>query len=149
MKCPIFFWEGRGGLRVGWSYLPQKLSDFAQIFTRGSTKGDTNSVWIIFEKFEFLTETGDTKVCPFSPTLSPISPWRLVWHFLFALFLCFSTDLINFGFLILCGLSGALGDSTPGLSEGEKLAGSGGKNLPIIHVFNFIRKPFFSEPRFS
>ena len=128
---------------------PKTLSDFAQIFTRGSTKGDKNSVWIIFEKFEFLLKQEIPKVCPFSPTLSPISTWRLVWHFLYALFLCFWTDLINFGFLILWGLSGALGDSTPGLSEGEKLAGSGGKNLPIIHDFNFIRKPFFSEPRFS
>ena len=146
---PLTSYELRLNFWANESYLPQTLSDFAQIFTRGSTKGDKNSVWIIFEKFEFLPKQEIPKVCPFSPTLSPISPWRLVWHFLFALFLCFSTDLIDFGFLILWGLSGALGDSTPGLSEGEKLAGSGGKNLPIIHVFNFIRKPFFSEPRFS
>ena len=76
MKCPIFFWEGRGGLRVGWSYLPQKLSDFAQIFTRGSTKGDKNSVWIIFEKFEFLTETGDTQSLPVFSNFEPNFPLK-------------------------------------------------------------------------
>ena len=53
-----------------------------------------------------------------------------MWHFLFALFR-FLASLINFRFLIFSGLSQTFGNSTPGLSEAEKLVGSGGKIIGL------------------
>ena len=54
-----------------------------------------------------------------------------MWHFVFALFR-FWAILVNFRFLIFSALSQTLGNFILGLSEAEKLAGSGGKNHPII-----------------
>ena len=63
--------------------------------------------------------------------LAQIGTKKLVWHFLLALFR-FWAILINFRFLFFSALSQTLGKSTLGLSEAEKLAGSGEKNHPII-----------------
>ena len=58
---------------------------------------------------------------------------KLVWHFLFALFQ-FLAHLIKFRFLIFFERFGTPGNSTLGLSEAEKIAGSGEKNHPIISI---------------
>ena len=47
--------------------------DFVEIFTRGSIKGDTNSVSRILEKFKFLQKREMPKVCTFGLTLTPFS----------------------------------------------------------------------------
>ena len=56
-----------------------------------------------------------------------------MWHFLFALFQ-FLAHLIKFRFLIFFERFGTPGNSTPGLSKAEKIAGSGEKNHPIISI---------------
>ena len=79
MKC----FRGNGAsmkwsiLRGFWVITLPIWSDLAEIFTRGSTKGDKIGVWRIFEKLSFLPKREIPKVCAFCPTLSPIYPLKL------------------------------------------------------------------------
>ena len=63
-----------------------------------------------------------------------------MWHFLFALF-PFWAILINFRFSIFSGLSQTLEKSTLGLSEEEKLAGSGEKKIILLSQVEPILEP--------
>ena len=56
-----------------------------------------------------------------------------MWHFVFALFR-FWAILVNFRFLIFSALSQTLGNFILGLSEAEKLAGSGEKIIQLSQV---------------
>ena len=63
-----------------------------------------------------------------------------MWHFLFALF-PFWAILINFRFSVFSGLSQTLEKSTLGLSEEEKLAGSGEKKIIQLSQVEPILEP--------
>ena len=63
-----------------------------------------------------------------------------MWHFLFALF-PFWAILINFRFSVFSGLSQTLEKSTLGLSEEEKLAGSGEKIIIQLSQVEPILEP--------
>ena len=63
-----------------------------------------------------------------------------MWHFLFALFQ-FLAILINFRFLFFSGLSQTLGNSTPGLSEAEKLAATGERKITLLSQEEPILEP--------
>ena len=60
---------------------PQILLDFAEIFTRGSSQEDTNSVWRILEKFKFLQKQEIPKIYTFGlhvwSSFDPFSPLKM------------------------------------------------------------------------
>ena len=61
-------------LGVGWSFLPQILLEFVEIWTRGSPSWDKVSVWTMFQNIEFKHKWDVPKVFIFWPFLGPIYP---------------------------------------------------------------------------